>query len=373
MIDLNNVTRLLDSNRLKEALQELHFLSTTIQDWQLQTDIEEVQTAYTYMLQYMKQGVEEPNRKELYNKLTQKAYKLKDRVYIAHASKSDNSHFFETVRSKSKNPGRSFGEILNFLELHAEQSFYFSSEQKRAQLKQHDDALVELFEKAWVLSIWSEADTEEVGKYLTSILIPDGDLALLVSAVTMSMIRTFDVNKLLFLCDAYDHEHVITSQRALIGIAITILHHDSRICKDSKAMKAINRLKELNFFHRELHHILMQLLLTRETQKIDKKMREEIIPGIQKATKLKNKRFGMEDIEEFDENNPDWEEMLKGSDVEKQVKELGELQMSGADLYMSSFSQLKNYPFFYDMAHWFFQFDTEQIDLTIILGEQQRE
>ncbi|MGL5273041.1 MAG: tetratricopeptide repeat protein, partial [Phocaeicola sp.] len=35
--------------------------------------------------------------------------------------------------------------------------------------------------------------------------------------------------------------------------------------------------------------------------------------------------------------------------------------------------QLKNYPFFYDMAHWFFQFDTEQIDLTIILGEQQRE
>ncbi|MGL4852132.1 MAG: tetratricopeptide repeat protein [Phocaeicola sp.] len=369
MIDLSNITRLLDSNRLKEALTELDFLSSTTQDWSLRDDLEELQTSYNYMLLYMKQGVADPNRKELYRKLLQKAYKLRDRLQRASSIRVDKSYYFETVRSKLKSPGRSFSEILQLLELQSAPAYTDPKEL----LKQHDSALVELFEKTWILSSWSETDAEELNRFLVSIHLLETDLPLLVSAVTMSILRDFDARKLAFLHKAYNHASIIVSQRALVGIAITAVYHDQRICQDPETLSLMHHLSSHPEFMNELQAVQIQFLLTRETQKIDKKMREEIIPTMKKVAEQRKEHLKFDDVEEFDENNPEWGQFLSDSRIEKQMREIGELQMSGADVFMSSFAQLKHYPFFYVMAHWFFEFDPSLVDLSkISMGSGQR-
>ena len=56
-----------------------------------------------------------------------------------------------------------------------------------------------------------------------------------------------------------------------------------------------------------LHSILIILLLSRETEKIDKKMREEIIPEMLKNPKLNKTDFKVSDLEDLEDLNPEWE------------------------------------------------------------------
>ena len=46
--------------------------------------------------------------------------------------------------------------------------------------------------------------------------------------------------------------------------------------------------------------------------------------------------------EDAEDHNPEWEEWIDRSGITDKLRELGELQMSGADVYMSTFSQLNN-------------------------------
>ena len=104
----------------------------------------------------------------------------------------------------------------------------------------------------------------------------------------------------------------------------------------------------------------------------DKKMNEEIIPEILKAHKdLGGTRFKDISIiseETLNELNPDWQKKLENSGFEKRMKEMSDLQSEGADVYMGAFSQLKSFPFFYDMANWFYPFDEDCYEIVGCLG-----
>lgn len=51
----------------------------------------------------------------------------------------------------------------------------------------------------------------------------------------------------------------------------------------------------------------------------------------------------------------------------EKIRELGELQMEGADTYMGTFAQLKTFPFFQQAAHWFYPFSTQISEVASIL------
>lgn len=42
------------------------------------------------------------------------------------------------------------------------------------------------------------------------------------------------------------------------------------------------------------------------------------------------------------------------------LREMNELQLEGADVYMSTFAALKNYPFFREVHNWFYPFSKQQ-------------
>ena len=59
--------------------------------------------------------------------------------------------------------------------------------------------------------------------------------------------------------------------------------------------------------------------------------------------------------------------------ITDKLRELGELQMSGADVYMSTFSQLKQFPFFRKISHWFYPFDPQYRDIAkLSLGNDEQ-
>lgn len=73
-------------------------------------------------------------------------------------------------------------------------------------------------------------------------------------------------------------------------------------------------------------------------------MREEIIPQMMRNPNLRKPELKAIEIEDIEDLNPEWQKELEK--IGDHIRELGELQMEGADTYMTAFSQLKTYPFF---------------------------
>ena len=115
-------------------------------------------------------------------------------------------------------------------------------------------------------------------------------------------------------------------------------------------------LKDNPYFYSDLYTEILQIFLSLDTEDIDKKMRDEIIPSIMKSSNMTEPIKDISDInlEDLTEFNPQWKDSIEK--IKDQIKDLDMLRQEGADTNMCTFSQLKKYPFFYEPSHWFYIF-----------------
>ena len=364
---IEDIYRLLDAGRLKEALIQLQGISTNTNHWDIRNQIENALTGYGYMLQYARQGMDDPNRAVFYRQMRCKAYELTDATHIALLAQKTSAVYYDTIRTFALHPAKTYSELQMQLEAYTEEMttaplLYTDEKRRNAEMEKadrmHESALAELFNKTWVTIHWTDTEANEAGKLLESVLVHPNDLAVMVSAITLGLLRVFDAKKLHFLMEAYRHENLQVNQRAIVGIIIAISKHEKRIQLYPEIVSRLSLLCEEEGFRKNLYTIQMQLLITRETSKIDKKMREEILPEMMKNAKhLSDPKFRFDESEDPEDRNPEWEEWMDKSGMNDKIKEMSEWQMAGADVYMSSFAQLKHYPFFYPIVHWFYPFD----------------
>ncbi len=363
------IINLLDKRSFREALQAIELLIFDTQDWELRSSFEEIYTSYQYMLQYMRQGSIDPDRDKLYNKLLSTAYQIADKARILKLTPSSTEFYFDRIRYYKLIPLRSLPELQLELETYTEDiavehllTHDANQEMKLDSIRRrHEQAYSELFYRTWLSDKWIETDEEEARNFLTSLLVQINDLSLFISAITLSLMEYFDIRKFMLLFDAYQHSSNEVNQRALVGIALIVFMYDERLSIYPEVAARINLLNEDTNFSNEMNRIQIQLLRSRETKKIDKKMREEIIPEMMRSVNI-SRKLDIDDNDEenaSDDQNPDWEDWMERSGMNDKLKEMSELQMEGADVYMSTFAQLKTYPFFHDMANWFYPFDAQ--------------
>lgn len=363
-----NISELLGKKELKQALDEMANYIREVPEWNLQTDYEDIQTAYHYMLQYFRQNVDDPQRTKLYNDLIRKSYVLNDRILVSLNQIASTEYYYICLREQRKNP-KTLSDYQLMLESFTEDGAITEllhegekREEKMSELRiRHENACTELFKKVWVSPIWDTDMGQAAHNMLHSVMISPNDLALFISAVTLGALQVFDIQKYLFLMDAYNHSEPIISQRALVGIVLLSLNYSQRLENEPEVKARLQLLNENVDFIRNMTDIQIQLLRTRETKKVDKKMREEIIPEVMKQTdRLRNAKLGLEELEDelmSNDKNPDWKEWKDESNLSDKLKELGDMQLEGVDVYMSTFAQLKTYPFFREIGNWFYPFD----------------
>ncbi|MBQ8519803.1 MAG: tetratricopeptide repeat protein [Bacteroides sp.] len=369
---IEDIYTLLKSERLKEALVQLEAICTQAPDWKLRSKVEELKTAYGYMLQYARQGVQDPNREKMRRQMRRTAYELTDWADIALQTPRSGDVYYQHLRTYQQHPASSYTELQMRLEAYTEDigtvSILYADKQHRQTetekiCRRHEEALNELFNKTWTHLFWNEAEAEEVQQITDSLLIASNDKAVLVSAVMMSLLYLFDERKVSFLLKNCVHEDVQVSQRSLVGLVIVADRYRERIQLYPSLLSQFHLLHDNDTFRRHLFTVQMQLLMTRETSKITKKMNEDIIPGIMKAAKMGKEKISFEQKEDEVDINPEWEEWIDKSGVSDKIREMGNLQIEGADIYMSTFVMLKSFPFFNHVSHWFYPFDMNQADM----------
>lgn len=357
--------------RLKQAVEILAGVITSDTDWDLYTRFTEIQTAYGYMLEYLRMGMPDPNRESLHRELTGKCLILNDRYAITGDTQNTASLYMQHRRMY-----RNLPEAATMRARLAENAANISvarmmppaeaQSARRGLLQQHEHIISEAFNRLWTSTGWSSKDTEDISALLNDTSIGINDRATLVSAVTMGALKCFEPDKALLLCRLATHNDTAIAVRALIGAILVLSQYRERIGYYPELPAALQSLNESDNVASRIRTVQIQLLRSRETQKINRKMREEIIPAMMKNPHLRNRKLGMDIVQEIDEDehNPEWAAWLEQDNIKGKLDEMAKWQIEGADVYMSTFSQLKRFPFFEEMTNWFRPFDTDvpQID-----------
>jgi tetratricopeptide (TPR) repeat protein len=115
----------------------------------------------------------------------------------------------------------------------------------------------------------------------------------------------------------------------------------------------------------ELTELQMQLLLTLNAEKDNDIIQKEIMPDLLKNDAFQITRNGIEEVEEDpleDVLHPDASER-RMEQLEASMQRMIDMQKQGSDIYFAGFSQMKRYPFFYDMSNWLVPFYIHHPDI----------
>ncbi len=120
-------------------------------------------------------------------------------------------------------------------------------------------------------------------------------------------------------------------------------------------------------------NILIQYIQAHETEELTRKLVEEIIPDMMKLSPMIGSKINLEEWmgeTNFEEKNPEWQKILDEAGLSDKLQEFSELQLGGADVFHSTFSNLKMFPFFTEMSNWFLPFDKHHTSLTQTLSDR---
>lgn len=358
--------KLIERHRFYLFLEQLMTIVKEAQFTELEYELSGIITTYDTLIDYFKQGVSDPERDRVYRQLVRHALQISDRCYIALQSEKVMPYYTGQCKTARREPLHVYQlQLEAFAEgIHNTQD----TEELRQLALTHDKTLNNLFIDLWVQGAWDTTTVAEANKLMSSSTITEEDQCTIVSAITLSLLRMFDPQKLLFLCDTYYHPHSTVSTRALVGIIIACYCWTNRFNYYNEAKARLTLLSEDPIFSSQVCDVILQFIRSADTEEIDRKMREEIIPELMKNPKLRNMPNIKKEELNADDINPDWEKWMHESGLEENMREITEWQMEGADVNMSTFSQLKRYPFFYNICNWFRPFDMWQADMLGIVG-----
>ncbi|MDE6811415.1 MAG: tetratricopeptide repeat protein, partial [Muribaculaceae bacterium] len=153
--------------------------------------------------------------------------------------------------------------------------------------------------------------------------------------------------------------------RALIGIAIILDRYGKRIERDEEIKTRFEIFSDDLMFYTRMRESVYSLVRVRGGNQFNKRIREELLPDIQKFTpdflKSIQNEEGEIDFEKLEEN-PEWEKMMSGSGLEKQMRKFSDMQSNGADMMLSMFESVSRDFFFNDIDSWFRPFESWELD-----------
>lgn len=330
----------LDERHLGEALELLQELANALVDWKLLDEVADVNSAYGLLLYYMEQGNNDPAREQQHTNFIATCYNIAEK-----AAQTERALVTGTSARM-----RSISEILKDMENLELKNI--TSEPCEEDANKHVELYTELFNASYDSFLWNDEAAAQAQEVIDSALIAENDKVLMASGLFINCLQAFDARKIIFFADNYS---TATSSmlriRMLVAVAFTLYTYRKRLFAYPVITSKLKDLCNNPRFTTDMQNLQKLIIESLSTHEVDRKMREEIIPAMLKSHNFNPEKFGIDSLEEISESNPEWK------NFEQQVGKLAELEAAGADIYYSTFSTLKRYPFFNNAANWLYPFE----------------
>lgn len=348
----NRIIGSLDSKELKNAFDSIQALISGSREISFQDKLNELQDTYKYMLRYRIEGAKDPMQEQIYNKIQTSSYELADRIKHKAMAVESPLAFYSRRRSLQVQPN------VTFENLHLQLSKHYATGNRA----EYDAMLIVLFNKIWVSDPFMVEDAAVIKNILFDNELPFTAGCQIVSSLTLGLQAAFDPEKMMLLFDAANHGNEEIKVRALISILLTLYTYRKRTALYPQIINRLDALSEVPGFTKAIQTITLRFILARETEKITRKLQNEIIPEMMKLSPKISNKINLKDItpEQLgEEMNPEWENIFADSSLGKKMEEFSELQQEGADVMHSTFVHLKSFPFFRELSNWLLPFTTE--------------
>ena len=354
------INQLINSSRLNESFSLIKNIIGKYDSLFHERDkVSELETTYKYLLHFMSEGHDDPSRQQMLNEIRDGLYKINDLVFRT-SLLSDSADSYSTAKRLELLKKSSFN--VKKIELVDALNNSSGQEKTESECMTYDQvqAINSLFNYVWTIFGAEPAEYQAISEALIGDDLPDYVKASLLSALLLGNTSFFDSEALNVLLDVYDSPvNPLIKVRALVAIFIIILIHSERILLNSNLKSRILLMKEDPDMKELFNDLLIDLIRTYDTERVSTKMREELIPGLMKIKpdiidKMRNLASDSEDY--LSEINPQWEDLIEESGIKDKLQEINDMQMEGADVMMTTFSNLKTFPFFNQISNWFLPF-----------------
>ena len=369
MVQHKLLCKLISEKRIKQSLDILQDMISISSLGDLRDEYNNIVLTYRNMLSYTIEGINDPERSRVYLKLIQSILGLADRLRQDILSRYSGWHTYWVMQQtlkEQKLAGKTLVETVDDLMFKSELDEWLklSSEinpdpESKISIK-YKQLIRKIFNHLWLTDYYGEAESSLVRIIISSGKFRWFESSLFVSAITLSALRTFQTEKLLYLLNFYEAGQEQIMERALSGLILNLHYYNDRVLFYPEITSRVKGISNDTRFREHCRIIVLQTIRSRETENLSKKLQDEILPKVAKLKPRIEEKLDLDNIlpkDKFGEKNPDWSEMFSDSDeIFKTMEELTKLQMEGADVYMSAFANLKHFDFFKDFQNWFVPF-----------------
>lgn len=375
-IKKNTILAAINDRNLYEAFKLLRAFSQAQMTWEITGEIDRYEENYRYLLDYAIRGVNDPSRQSVYDDIISRMLVLMDRLERHALIPETPTLYYNKIRYLSHSASGSIPEHLRDYSKAAADSSLFNlvaddvsqaadNRLKREQIER------DLFDALWVTFPISTSDFEAVAEALSSQSLPGYMKQLIVSGLLVGALEFYDSRRVQLLARAYYSGDNLLSPQALIALLLVLYRYRERVL-DKAAADSIAVITDKPSWHSDLKEAFLELVRARDTERITRKMTDEVLPEMMKLKPQLNKEFSKlaEEIDPSDlEENPRWREMLEKSGIADKLKELSEIQLEGGDVFMSTFAHLKSFPFFNEISNWFLPFHADNSEVKRLPSE----
>ncbi|MDR1652446.1 MAG: hypothetical protein LBS01_02115 [Prevotellaceae bacterium] len=326
---------------------------------------------YGFLLDYFVNGTQDEDRKMRYEQIQRQLFLLV--TDLREMLLTDSAIYeFSEKRHLAGREIKTSPEIFNYIKKLNQQLDI----QRNSEIVQYNEIInleirkenfvAQLFAIFWLKTEMNADDLSVFEQIISPQYHHSAEKALLVAALTLNLWRVFSEEKLLLLLDCCQSNDPNIGQRALVGLVFVLSKYNQFLPMFPSIHNRLVVLSDQRYIVKALEIIILQIISTTQTEGITKKMHEEILPRINKIAPKIRETNDVENLlksEDGEEQNPEWENIMGDSDLTSKFEEIAELQLEGADVYMSTFATLKHFPFFKEIANWFRPFDLNQADI----------
>lgn len=383
----DKVESYLHEQRLRDAINLLKNSTEGGLFFELTDKVKQIEQTYAYMLKYLTEGAQDPQRDRMLSDLVAQVYDITEMFRTKLLEKDSPTLYYSYRRFNARQGAAASIEnaILTWRQamkqsVSMSSLFANASQSDNGARKSLETAEVTLFNAVWTSFPMKKSERAEITALINDTSTPPVTALRLTSAIGLAAMEHGDPQSLETLADIYTANASLDSDgarnvtvAALVNL-VSALYRFSQRTLPNATLARIKALSDLPTWNRDVRLTFMELVRARDTERINRAMRDEIIPGVMALKPELEKKFKdikPEDLREtdLDENsfNPEWEEILSKSGIGDKLKEFNELQMDGSDVFMSTFAHLKNFPFFNEVVNWFTKLTVDNPDVERIV------
>ena len=342
----------------KDLLSSMNLLEEIIQvdkNSEHKNELMQQKETYKFMLKYYAQGISDPQREDIYNKIFRSLLDLMDKVRESIYSQNLTLKIYAWKRRMNKYSHTIINEISKF-DKNCRKDDY-SDEQIVKDLKN-------IFTTLWFTDKYTEEHVSKIKSFFKNEEYFWYEKSLVINGITLSLLRCFDAAKINLLFDIFAIQENQIWQRALVGLIIGLYLYEERLQFYPELKTRLKIFDQIPDSELKIEAVLLQLIKSKETEDIVKKFHKEILPEVMKLQPKLNDKLDLDEIigdNLIDDENPEWEKIFGETPdgfIDK-MQEFSMMQIEGSDVLMSAFSKLKNFEFFNDIGNWFIPFYKE--------------